>query len=221
MPTALVSIIDDDAAVREAIDSLLRSIGLDVAQFQSPMDYLAARPEGDPSCLVLDMRMPGMSGLDFQRRLKEAGDEAPIIFLSGHADVPAVVSAMKAGAVEFLTKPFREQDLLDAISVALERDAERRREAEDHGALQRAYERLTPREREVMAQVTDGQMNKQIAARLGLSEVTVKMHRGRVMRKMRAMSVAEPVRMAERLGVAPPARSAPQAAAVTSMRREA
>lgn len=220
MPHPLVCVIDDDESVRAALDSLLRSIGLRVALFRSPLDYLGAQLCGGPVCLVLDMRMPDMSGLDFQRRLKAGGDEVPVIFLSGHADVPAAVSAMKAGAVEFLTKPFREQDLLDAIATALDRDRERRHEAEGRGALQEAYQRLTSREREVMAQVIDGRMNKQIAARLGLSEVTVKMHRGRVMRKMRAMSIAELVRMSERLGI-PHHAPRHQVAAFSPMQQEA
>ncbi len=204
MSRPLVCIIDDDESVRTAVDSLLRSIGLETAVFTSPIDYLAARPVSSPHCLVLDMRMPGMSGLDFQRRLKDSGDEVPIVFLSGHADVPAAVSAMKAGAVEFLTKPFREQDLLDAIATALDRDRTRRNEASNLEGLREAYERLTQREREVMGAVVAGRLNKQIAGVLGLSEVTVKMHRGRAMRKMGAMSVADLVRMAERLGVASP-----------------
>lgn len=200
MPSLTVCIIDDDESIRTALDSLLRSIGLDVSVYRSPLDYLSARPPQTPHCLVLDVRMPGMSGLDFQRRLHETGDEVPIVFLSGHADVPVAVTAMKAGAVEFLTKPFREQDLLDAIAVALDRDVARREEMAHRTTLQSAYGRLTAREREVMEMVVAGQMNKQIAGSLGLSEVTVKMHRGRVMRKMSALSVAELVRMAERLG---------------------
>lgn len=201
MPSPLVCVIDDDESVRTALDSLLRSIGLQTVTFQSPLHYLAQRPSESPHCLVLDVRMPGMSGLEFQRRLKESGEEVPIIFLSGHADVPAAVSAMKAGAIEFLTKPFREQDLLDAITAALDRDHQRRVEAASLATLRKAYDSLTSREREVMAHVIDGRMNKQIAGRLGLSEVTVKMHRGRVMRKMQVMSVADLVRMAERLGI--------------------
>ncbi len=197
MSRSLVCVIDEDEDARTALDSLFRSRGFDAALFNSPLDYLDARPIEAPHCLVLDVRMRDMSGLDVQRRLKESGDEVPVIFLSGHADVP---SAMKAGAVEFLTKPFREQDLLDAIATALDLDRERRLDAEGKDALRGAYERLTVREREVMMLVIDGQMNKQIAAHLGLSEVTVKMHRGRVMRKMRALSVADLVRMGERLG---------------------
>lgn len=218
MSRPLVCVIDDDEAVRTALDSLLRSVGLDAAVFRSPMDYLEGRPSGAPHCLVLDVRMPGMSGLDFQRRLNESGEEVPVVFLSGHADVQSAVAAMKAGAIEFLTKPFREQDLLDAIALALDQARERRRDAEGLGALRGAFERLTMRERQVMALVVDGQMNKQIAGRLGLSEVTVKMHRGRVMRKMRAMSVADLVRMGERLTIEPPR---PRQGAATAELREA
>lgn len=218
MSRSLVCIIDDDESVRTSVDSLLRSIGLETAAFVSPVDYLAAHPSTVPQCLVLDMRMPGMSGLDFQRRLRESGDEVPIVFLSGHADVQAAVSAMKAGAIEFLIKPFREQDLLDAIATGLDRDRARRDEARELETLRAAYERLTDRERQVMAAVVAGRLNKQIAGTLGLSEVTVKMHRGRAMRKMGAMSVADLVRMAERLGIRVPQ---PVSGAMNQMRREA
>lgn len=218
MSRSLVCIIDDDESVRTSVDSLLRSIGLETAAFVSPVDYLAAHPPAVPQCLVLDMRMPGMSGLDFQRRLRESGDEVPIVFLSGHADVQAAVSAMKAGAIEFLIKPFREQDLLDAIATGLDRDRARRDEARELETLRAAYERLTDRERQVMIAVVAGRLNKQIAGTLGLSEVTVKMHRGRAMRKMGAMSVADLVRMAERLGIRVPQ---PVSGAMNQMRREA
>ncbi|MFT3810008.1 MAG: response regulator [Micropepsaceae bacterium] len=220
MSGSLVCIIDDDESVRTSVDSLLRSIGLQTAAFVSPIDYLAAHHATAPHCLVLDMRMPGMSGLDFQRRLKESGDEVPIVFLSGHADVPAAVSAMKAGAVEFLTKPFREQDLLDAIATALDRERVRRDEARELEALRAAYARLTDRERQVMTAVVAGRLNKQIAGALSLSKVTVKMHRGRAMRKMGAMSVADLVRMAGRLGIRAP-QPAAMAAAIRPLLREA
>ena len=208
MTRPTVCVIDDDPSMRDALDSLLRSIGLSVETFRSPGDFLDRHKAGNPECLVLDVRMPIMSGLEFQRRLAEDGNEIPIVFISGHADVPIAVQAMKAGAVEFLTKPFRDQDLLDAIQSALDRDRAHRASHERDAAIQAAYSRLTAREQEVMGLVVAGQMNKQIAGRLGLSEVTVKMHRGRVMRKMNAMSVADLVRMADRLALPSPPLSA-------------
>lgn len=200
MSPAAICVIDDDALMRASIGSLLRSIGLDVTTFGSPDEFLSMSRDRDPQCLVLDVRMPGMSGLDPQRRLRESGDNVPVVLLSAHADVTVAVTAMKAGAVEFLTKPFREQDLLDAIALALDADRLRRAEDDRLTALRAAYARLTTRECEVMEMVVAGKMNKQIAAALDLSEVTVKMHRGRVMRKMGALSIADLVRMAERLG---------------------
>ena len=206
MPRPTVHVVDDDPSMRAALDSLLRSLGLFVELYASPIAFLDRRQSWSPECLVLDVRMPEMSGLDFQRRLAETGSEVPIIFISGHADVPIAVQAMKAGAVEFLTKPFREQDLIDAIQNGLDRDRRRRAARAEDEALAHSYRQLTQREQEVMGLVVAGQMNKQIAGLLALSEVTVKMHRGRVMRKMGAMSVAELVRMADRLGVSPPPR---------------
>ncbi|BCW91068.1 Response regulator protein TmoT [Alphaproteobacteria bacterium SO-S41] len=204
MTPPTVCVVDDDPSMRDALDSLLRSIGLNVELFRSPGDFLARHRPAAPECLVLDVRMPGMSGLDFQRRLTEDGNDIPIVFISGHADVPIAVQAMKAGAIEFLTKPFREQDLLDAIQNALDRDRQRRASLAHDAVIHAAYNRLTAREQEVMGLVVAGQMNKQIAGRLALSEVTVKMHRGRVMRKMSAMSIADLVRMADRLALSLP-----------------
>jgi FixJ family two-component response regulator len=199
---AVVFIVDDDPSMRRSLDTLIRSVGLDVRLFSSAQEFMqAARPDA-PGCLVLDVRLPGMSGLTFQQELVKAGEALPIIFLTGHGDVPMTVRAMKAGAAEFLTKPFDDQVLLDAIHAAIERDRARRRDAAGLAEVQGCYRTLTPREREVMKLVVAGRVNKQIAAELGLSLVTVKVHRGQVMRKMLARSVAELVRMADRLGVA-------------------
>jgi FixJ family two-component response regulator len=199
---AVAFVVDDDPSMRRSLDSLLRSVGLDVRLFASAQEFMqAARPDA-PGCLVLDVRLPGMSGLTFQQELVKAGEALPIIFLTGHGDVPMTVRAMKAGAAEFLTKPFDDQVLLDAIHAAIERDRARRRDAAGLAEVQGCYRTLTPREREVMKLVVAGRVNKQIAAELGLSLVTVKVHRGQVMRKMLARSVAELVRMADRLGVA-------------------
>jgi FixJ family two-component response regulator len=197
---AVVFVIDDDASTRRSLDTLLRSVGLDVHLFSSAQEFMQAKRTDAPACLVLDVRLPGMSGLTFQQELAKAGVGLPIIFLTGHGDVPMTVRAMKAGAAEFLTKPFDDQVLLDAVHAAIERDRQRSRDAASLAELQERYTTLTEREREVMKFVVAGRANKQIAAELGLSLVTVKVHRGQVMRKMLATSVAELVRMADRLG---------------------
>ena len=198
---AVVFVIDDDASMRRSLDTLLRSVGLDVHLFSSAQEFMRAERPDVPGCLVLDVRLPGMSGLAFQQELVKTGVALPIIFLTGHGDVPMTARAMKAGAAEFLTKPFDEQVLLDAIHAAIERDRVRRRDVANLAELKARYAALTQREREVMTLVATGRVNKQIAADLGLSLVTVKVHRGQVMRKMRAKSVPELVRMADRLGL--------------------
>jgi FixJ family two-component response regulator len=200
----VVFVVDDDRAVREATRSLIASVGLRVQTYESAQDFLRSPRPDAPACLVLDVRLPGLSGLDLQRELAVGGAQIPIIFITGHADVPMTVQAMKAGAAEFLTKPFRDQQLLDAIQQAIDRDRVERRQKAELAELRRRYESLTPREREVMALVVAGLLNKQAAAELGTSEVTVKVHRAQVMRKMRADSVADLVRMAGRLGVPAP-----------------
>ena len=197
---ATVFVVDDDAAMRDSLRDLIRSVGLGVELFDSAQDFLRSERPDIPGCLVLDVRMPGQSGLDLQRRLNEAGVAIPIIFITGHGDVPMGVRAMKAGAVEFLTKPFRDQDLLDAIQQALDRDCAAREERAVTEAIRRRFASLTSREREVMARVVGGLLNKQIAAELGTSENTVKTHRHQVMEKMGANSLPELVRMADRLG---------------------
>jgi FixJ family two-component response regulator len=202
-PVPTVVVVDDDAAVREALQNLLHSVGLKVQLFGSVQEFLRGKRPDGPSCLVLDVRLPGQSGLDLQDELVKANIHLPVIFITGHGDIPMSVRAMKAGAVEFLTKPFRDQELLDAIQTALERDRARREQEQTVATLRRDFESLTPREREVMAHVVSGRLNKQIAADLGLSEITVKVHRGNVMRKMHARSLADLVRMADRLSRAP------------------
>lgn len=196
---ATVIVIDDDEDIRESVRGLFRSVGLQVELFGSIQDYLAAERPDHPGCLVLDVRLPGRSGLDFQEELGRAKVSLPVIFISGFADVPMSVRAMKAGAVEFLTKPVRPQDLLDAVYVAIENDRTRRRAASEIADIAAAYESLSPREREVMALVVAGRLNKQIAVDIGITEATVKLHRGQVMRKMQARSLADLVRMADRL----------------------
>ena len=194
-------VIDDDASVRDALKSLIRSVGLEVELFGSTEEFLARKQPAAPACLVLDVRLPGKSGLEFQRDLAEAGVRVPIIFVTAHGDIPMSVRAMKAGAVEFLTKPFRDQDLLDAIHVALDRDQARYQREMEVAALRKRLASLTPREREVLPLVVAGLPNKQIAAELGTSETTVKVHRSQLMRKMAADSVADLVRMAEKIGI--------------------
>ena len=194
-----VVVIDDDLAVRDALGRLLRSVGLQVHLHGSVPEFLSARPPEGPACLVLDVRLPGQSGLDLQRELAVLGVRLPIIFITGHGDIAMSVQAMKGGAIEFLTKPFRDQDLLDAVQSGLERDRRRRDSDKVVARMLGRYNSLTPREREVMAAVVAGRLNKQIAADVGLSEVTVKLHRGNLMRKMGAASVAELVQTAERL----------------------
>ncbi|SKB70617.1 response regulator transcription factor [Luteibacter sp. 22Crub2.1] len=198
--TPIVCIVDDDASIREALSSLFRSVGLTVAAFGSAADFLARDNADAPGCLVLDVRLPGVSGLDFQTQLLAMENPLPIVFMTGYGDIPMSVRAMKAGALDFLAKPFRDQDMLDAVTNAIERDASGRRDADALHTLRQAYASLTPREREVMGHVTTGLMNKQVGALLGLSEITVKIHRGNVMRKMAARSLAELVKMSEALG---------------------
>jgi len=196
---SIVFVIDDDPSIREAITSLIRSVGMSVQAFGSAKDFMASSRPNAPACLVLDVRMPGLSGLELQRELTDAGISIPIIFITGHGDIPMSVRAMKAGAVEFLTKPFRDQDLLDAIEQAIDRDRELRKQQAGIADLRDRFERLTPREREVMELVVAGLLNKQIAVRLGISEITVKLHRHQVMEKMKADSLADLVRMSEKL----------------------
>jgi FixJ family two-component response regulator len=203
----IVFVVDDDPSVREGIQSLLMSVGLRVETFQTPEVFLN-RPRPDhPGCVILDVRMPGLSGLDLQRELAKNGPSIPIIFITGHGDVRMAVQAMKAGAVEFLTKPFREQELLDTVREAIGRDRTERRLRAELSRMRRLFDSLTQREREVMALVASGLLNKQIAAELGTSEITVKVHRAQAMKKMHADSLADLVRIAERLGVNGPKRT--------------
>jgi RNA polymerase sigma factor (sigma-70 family) len=201
-PTVVV--IDDDASIRKALDNLLRSVGLDVELFKSPQEFLQSDRRDRPGCIVLDVRFPGRSGLDMQREISSANTPLPIIFITGYGDIPMSVRAMKAGAVEFLTKPFRDQDLLDAVGVALEKDRTRRANEIRIAELRSRFDTLTARERQVLALVIAGRLNKQIAGELGVSEMTVKMHRRQVMRKMQAAGLAQLVRLADQLGLSSP-----------------
>jgi FixJ family two-component response regulator len=204
----IVFVIDDDASLRNALTNLFRSVGLRAEVFASAPELLQSKLPDVPSCLVLDVRLPGLSGLDFQAELSKANIHIPIIFMTGHGDIPMTVRAMKAGAVDFLTKPFRDQDMLDAVAAAIERDRERRKEEKVLSEVRSRFASLTPREQEVLALVASGLMNKQIAAEIGLAEITVKIHRGNIMKKMSARSLADLVRMAELLGVRRPDQSA-------------
>jgi FixJ family two-component response regulator len=207
---SVVIIVDDDAGIRASLDSLFRSVGLDTRLYGSPSELLGGSLPDGPGCIVLDVRLPGVSGLDLQSQLVRQGISYPIIFMTGHGDIPMSVRAMKAGAVDFLSKPFRDQDMLDAVTAALERDAQHRTEAATKEDIRAQYETLTAREREVMGHVTAGLMNKQVAALIGLSEITVKIHRGNVMRKMGVRSFADLVRKAEALGVSQTRRTTDQ-----------
>ena len=200
-PDSIVYVVDDDSSVREAIKSLIRSVGLRVETFGNAQEFLKSTRLDAPGCVVLDVRLPGLSGLDLQRELAAHGINLPVIFITGHGDIPMSVRAMKAGALEFLTKPFRDQDLLDAIQHALERDRGARQQRSETAELRERFDSLTAREREVMGLVVSGLLNKQIAGELGTSEVTIKIHRSQVMKKMDAGSLAELVRMTEKLGI--------------------
>jgi FixJ family two-component response regulator len=200
----LVVIVDDDPAVRESLDSLFRSVGMATRVFGSPAEMLQALLPDEPGCIILDVRLPGMSGLDFQDQLGRQGIALPIVFMTGHGDIPMTVRAMKAGAFDFLAKPFRDQEMLDAVTAAIERDRQRRSATAALDDLRAAYQTLTPREREVMTHVVAGLMNKQVAGVLGLSEITVKIHRGNVMRKMSVRTLADLVRLAEALSLPKP-----------------
>jgi FixJ family two-component response regulator len=200
----VVFVVDDDLAMREALQDLLASVGMDVRVFASTQEFMQAQRPDAPGCLVLDVRLPGASGLTFQEELLRAGVDLPVIFITGHGDIPMTVRAMKAGAVEFLSKPFRDQELLDAIDAAIERHRGQRGERALVAQLRQRFGTLTQREREVMALVSAGRVNKQIAADLGISEATVKVHRGQIMRKMQTRSLAQLVRIADMLGLADP-----------------
>jgi FixJ family two-component response regulator len=200
---ACVVVIDDDLAFRESLGRLLRSVGVPTRLFASIADFVESEPPDCPTCLVLDVRLPGRSGLDFQRDLAAANDMVPIIFITGHGDIPMTVQAMKAGAIEFLTKPFRDQDFLDAVNVGLARDRARRENEESVSAIRARFEELTPRERAILIQVVEGRLNKQIAGEMGITETTVKVHRSNMMRKIRAASLAELCRMVDKLKTLP------------------
>jgi FixJ family two-component response regulator len=200
----IVFVIDDDDSLRDTLKRLFDTVGLRAETFASTADFLKRKLPAVPTCLVLDVRLPGISGLDFQAELARTGIAIPIVFMTGYGDIPMTVKAMKAGALEFLPKPFRDQDMLDAVQLALQRDRTKRQAERANAQMRASFESLTPREREVMAFVTTGLMNKQIAAKMGLAEVTVKLHRGNLMRKMNARSVAELARMAQVLGIARP-----------------
>jgi FixJ family two-component response regulator len=197
----VVAIVDDDRLVREGVADLLHSIGLQTKQFTSVSEFLEWKSQGDACCLILDVRLPGLSGLDFQSELNKSNIQIPIVFMTGHGDIPMTVRAMKGGAIDFLSKPFRDQDMLDAVQTAIEYDKKRRQSLTSISKLKSAFDSLTSREREIMGFVTAGLMNKQIANEIGVSEATVKFHRGNLMQKMGAKSVAEVVRMAEALGI--------------------
>lgn len=197
----VIFIVDDDASAREGIEDLLQSIGLRTMSFGSSQEFLDSRRPDAPGCIILDVRLPNMSAIEFQKLLIEAGIELPVIFVTGHGDIPMSVMAMKSGAIEFLTKPFREQAMLDAINAGIERDRRRRQELKLIAELRQRFESLTPRERDVFALVITGRPNKQLAAELGLSEMTIKVHRSQITKKMKASSVVELVRIADRLGI--------------------
>jgi FixJ family two-component response regulator len=201
IPSQVVFVIDDDASMRDAVSRLLNAVGLTVQTFASAREFLAGRLPDVPGCAVLDVRLPGLSGLDLQREMVERGIHIPVIFITGHGDIPMSVQAMKAGAVEFLTKPFRDQDLLDAVRLGIQLDRQGRKERAELAELRDGLRQLTPREREVMSLVVAGLLNKQIALRLGTSEKTIKIHRSHVMQKMRADSLADLVRMCQKLGI--------------------
>jgi FixJ family two-component response regulator len=204
-----VFVVDDDASMREALKNLFRSVGLDVETFGAAQEFLSGRRSEAPGCLVLDVRLPGLSGLDLQRQLTDADIEMPIVFITGHGDIQMSVRAMKAGAVEFLTKPFRDQDLLDAVQQAVDRDRATREQRAQIAELRERYESLSPREQEVMGLVVGGLLNKQIAGKLGTSEATVKMHRGNLMRKMHADSLAGLIEIAQKLTLSAKTRHGP------------
>ncbi|HUL97739.1 MAG TPA: response regulator transcription factor [Usitatibacter sp.] len=206
METPIVFVVDDDQSMREALQDLVASVGLEARVFASPEDFLRAKRPEVPGCLVLDMRLPGSSGLAFQQDLSRAGINVPIVFITGHGDIPMSVRAIKAGAIDFLTKPFRHQELLDAINAGIERDRAQRKESTHVAELRRRFDELTPREREIMPLLILGRLNKQIAGELGVSEATVKVHRGQVMRKMGARTLPELLRMGDRLGLSTPAK---------------
>src|SRR5882724_250771 len=205
MPDAnsTVLVIDDDPDLRASVGRLLRSLGLDAQLFGSIADFLKSNPPDGPTCLVLDVRLPGQSGLDFQRDLAARSVDLPIVFITGHGDIPMTVQAMKGGAIEFLTKPFRDQDLLDAVNVGLARDRARRKNEESLSVLRARFEVLTPRERAILIQVAQGRLNKQIAGEMGITETTVKVHRSNMMRKIKAASLPELCRIADRLNLMP------------------